>query len=109
MSVIISIVVLSLFGIIFAAMAFAPLAMDGAHRHPATGVKSTHTPISIASGRGESAATFERTAAERRVGYQTSVSAQEIVCHVVTWLVQEWKPRSLSSFFVILSGLSRLV
>lgn len=63
MSVIISIVILSLFGLLFAAMAVAPIAMEEAHRHPAASTKSAHAPVSINSGRGEKAAAIERTAA----------------------------------------------
>ncbi len=63
MSVIISVVILSLFGLLFAAMAVAPIAMEEAHRHPASSTKSVHAPISINGGRGEEAATIERTAA----------------------------------------------
>ncbi len=55
MSIIISIIVLSVFGVLFAAMAVAPLAMDEARRHPALGASAVHAPISITSGRNENA------------------------------------------------------
>lgn len=63
MSIIISIIVLSVFGVLFAAMAVAPIAMEEVHRHPASGANPSHTPIAITSARSEHAVATERTAA----------------------------------------------
>lgn len=67
MSIVISIVVLSVFGVLFAAMAVAPLVIEETQRHPAADTNHAPAPISMVSGHREHAAaaatTFEQTAA----------------------------------------------